>query len=41
MKPKVILGDFTGVREPRLEELGWGRMKIVPFQKTISQMEFF
>lgn len=28
MKPKVILGDFTGRREPRLEELGWGRMKI-------------
>lgn len=28
MKPKVILGDFTGRREPRLQELGWGRMKI-------------
>lgn len=27
-RPKVILGDFTGRRVPRLLELGWGRMKI-------------
>lgn len=27
-RPAVILGDFSGRRVPRLEALGWGRMKI-------------